>query len=436
MSTPPSLRISTARKLTSALHSIIAAIGAGLNWVEPFRRPFSLLDLSIAFPHGPNTVSVAAVGVVALLAPAVIIFLIVLIFVPGPAALRHQDKAKYFKRKLWELEKGLAGLALSCATAFFITQGLKNLFGVPRPDLLSRCEPDVDNISDYYTGSRYGEQFDPRWVLVTADICTQTDAHMLRDGFRSFPSGHSSFSWSGLLYLSLFICSKFSIQLPYLPHQNASYQGLRSQPGTELLPLHSARHEDVPDAAAINGNGGPKFDDDSPNGSQTFRSLAPRDQAAAPPNYLLIPAFLPIAVSLYINASRYTDFYHRAADIIVGSLIGIITAWFSFRWYHLPLNRSNGWAWGPRSRNRAWGIAVGVGNYVGEEGTYSKGTQIRQGKRAELGSNGSGSDPGRMEEGRTGTWNSGETRTEGEREAYELEQGRNSTAMLHPSYSR
>lgn len=29
-------------------------------------------------------------------------------------------------------------------------------------------------------------------ILVTIDICTQTDNYILQDGFKSFPSGHSS----------------------------------------------------------------------------------------------------------------------------------------------------------------------------------------------------------------------------------------------------
>lgn len=398
-------------------------MGGGLNYAEPFRRPFSLLDLSISFPHGSNTVSVTAVAIVSLIAPGVIIFVIVAIFVPGPSALRQQPKAKYIKRKLWELEKGWAGLALSCASAFFITQGIKNLVGVPRPDLLDRCQPDLINLSNYYVGG-YGQEFDPRWMLVSADICTQTDQYMLRDGFRSFPSGHSSFSWSGLLYLSLFLCSKFGIQIPYLPQQNVSYQGARITPGNELLPLHH-RHEDAPDAAALNG-GRKRHLANSPDGP-TFHAVSPRNQAAAPPNYLIIPAFIPIAVSIYVNASRFTDFYHHPFDIIVGSLIGILTAWFSFRWYHLPLNRGQGWAWGPRSKSRAWGIPVGVGNYVGEEGHYSSSAQPRHTKREMTRSSGS-------DEGRRDTWHTTDSDRERERVAEDAEQGRNSTAALHSNY--
>ena len=97
-----------------------------------------------------------------------------------------------------------------------------------------------------------------------------------------------------------------------------------------------------------------------------------RNQAAAPPTYLLVLPLIPISVAFYICASRFFQFYHHGFDIISGALIGILSAWFGFRWYHLPISRGAGWSWGARSRDRAWGIGVGVGSYVGTEGWNSK----------------------------------------------------------------
>lgn len=84
------------------------------------------------------------------------------------------------------------GLALSLITQFLIVQGLKNLVGKPRPDLLQRCIPDLTrNISDFAVGG-YGQGISDRWVLVNQTICTQPSLAVLEDGFRSFPSGHSA----------------------------------------------------------------------------------------------------------------------------------------------------------------------------------------------------------------------------------------------------
>ena len=85
------------------------------------------------------------------------------------------------------------GLALALATAFMATEGMKDLFGKPRPDLLSRCDLDPEAVAGGQgVVGGFGAAL-PEWnVLVSATACRQTDSGVLRDGFQSFPSGHSS----------------------------------------------------------------------------------------------------------------------------------------------------------------------------------------------------------------------------------------------------
>ncbi|KAK4634354.1 Lipid phosphate phosphatase 1 [Fulvia fulva] len=359
---------------------VFAAAGAGLSKVRPHHRPFSLLNLEISNPVVDEQISIWMLGVIAFVVPAAIIALITLIFVPGGNVRRVSTTSQVIKLKLWELEKGLAGLCLSVAVAFFITQGMKNMFGKPRPNLIAKCQPDLSNIGDHVVGG-YGQDLSISWTLVDFSICTQPDIAFLDDGFRSFPSGHSSWSWSGLLYLTLYFCSKFAIGLPHLPtpleQQQQQQQPLRStipQNGDhELLPLHSNRargdSEDTKreEDTTYRGAAGPSSHHPTSDDISTS-PLWMRNAAAAPPNYLIIPALLPVAVAVYICSTRYVEFYHFGFDIISGSLIGIATAYLSFRWYHLPISRGQGWAWGARSRNRAFAIGVGTGGYVGEEG--------------------------------------------------------------------
>ena len=82
------------------------------------------------------------------------------------------------------------GLALSLAIAFFITDGTKNLVGKPRPDLLARCDPDISRLMSSAVGG-IGNQVDEGINLVSWTIC-RNPGSTLDDGFRSFPSGHSS----------------------------------------------------------------------------------------------------------------------------------------------------------------------------------------------------------------------------------------------------
>lgn len=46
------------------------------------------------------------------------------------------------------------------------------------------------------------------------DICTETRHHLLHDGWRSFPSGHSSFAFAGFGWLSFFLASQTHVLRP------------------------------------------------------------------------------------------------------------------------------------------------------------------------------------------------------------------------------
>lgn len=102
---------------------VFAAAGGALSVVSPRHRPFSLLNQDISFPYVEETVPIWILGVACLVAPAALIAIITLIFVPGAHARRMGSRAQTIRLKLWELEKGLAGLCLSLAVSFFVTQG-------------------------------------------------------------------------------------------------------------------------------------------------------------------------------------------------------------------------------------------------------------------------------------------------------------------------
>ena len=85
------------------------------------------------------------------------------------------------------------GFLISLALTTFLTDSVKNAVGRPRPDLISRCKPAKG------TAER---------ALVTIDVCTQTDQHILHEGWRSFPSGHSSFAFAGLGFLALYVIER------------------------------------------------------------------------------------------------------------------------------------------------------------------------------------------------------------------------------------
>ena len=314
----------------------MAGAGGVLYKITGNKHAFGLDDPRISFPLRPNTISITVVAVVALAAPGIIIAVLSLLLNPlgTLAGGKRPQKSLLWRRKLWEWNTGWMGLALSLASAFFITSGLKDLVGKPRPDLIARCDPDISQIQEHLVGG-LGLLFEEAPIIVDVSICRQTDMSILNDGFASFPSGHSSFSWAGLFYLTLWLCMKFSISIPYLAPTR--YQT-------------TAPTRDTDDTVRIQ----------------------PRSQAAAPPLYLLVLALIPTGAALYVCASRWNDYQHEGFDIIAGSLIGAVFAWGGFRYYHLPIQRGAGWSWGPRSRDRAFYAGTASGGFVGVEGWESK----------------------------------------------------------------
>ena len=321
--------------------SVVAVVGGVLALVKGNKHAFSLDDPAISYPHSTETVSTGVLIAVSLVAPGVITAVASLLLVPGPTSQRGTPSSLVWRWKLWEWNSAWMGLGIALAGAFLATEGLKDLYGKPRPDLLDRCNPDLSKISDFKVGG-LGLQLGNAPILVTAGIC-QNSGKVIDDGFASFPSGHSSFSWAGMLYLSLFLCSKLAIAIPFLP-----------------LPDNGDDTSQSPT--------GMRSGSDDPNSNRSRQTFPARNRAAAPPTYLLIVAAVPICTAAFISASRWFNYRHQGFDILFGSGIGIVFAWFGFRWYHLPIRRGAGWSWGARSRERAFYLGRGVSTYVGEEG--------------------------------------------------------------------
>ncbi|KAI2622926.1 acid phosphatase/Vanadium-dependent haloperoxidase [Hypomontagnella submonticulosa] len=350
---------------------VVGVVGVILGNVSPNKRPFSLQDPNISFPFTEHeTVNSRLLLICNAVIPIAVVLIVVFIFVPGPTVPAGTPKSLIWKRKLWELHTGWLGLALSLISAWIITQGMKNLFGKPRPDLLSRCQPDFANVMQYVVGFHTpaddGSLDGPyNGQLVRADICKNPDKALLDDGFRSYPSGHASSAAAGLIYLSFFLASKFAITLPFAPQDSSSAD-------TGVVTAFPSRLRNVNTSyEAVRDN----LDVDrpvSPVDPATARQIGPqnaavtsiRRQAAAPPLYLLLLTVLPFFTAIFIASSRWFDFRHHGFDILFGFIIGTITAWFAFRYYHLPIRSGAGWAWGPRSHDKAFWAGLGSWSYA------------------------------------------------------------------------
>jgi membrane-associated phospholipid phosphatase len=140
--------------------------------------------MSISYPYREKAkLSLPLFLLLSIIFPILTIIISISIFTP-----RHT--------RLQNLNASLLGLGVSLATSTVIFTGVKNLTGKPRPNFLFICDPDIDNIRKYKVGG-FGTELG---VMVSVDICRQSDEYALRDGFRSFPSGFAT----STLFLSFF----------------------------------------------------------------------------------------------------------------------------------------------------------------------------------------------------------------------------------------
>ncbi|CUM64215.1 uncharacterized protein PRCAT00001809001 [Priceomyces carsonii] len=153
--------------------------------LSPFERQFYINDLTIAHPFAERErVNDIELFLYAVWFPLVVIFALSLIITKP-------------RNKIYVTLVSLLGLGISVFSTSIFTNILKNFIGRHRPDFLARCVPKKDT---------------PKDMLVFAkDVCTSKDLKILKDGFRTTPSGHSSMSFSGLFYLSMWLSGQLVV---------------------------------------------------------------------------------------------------------------------------------------------------------------------------------------------------------------------------------
>ncbi|KZV19510.1 hypothetical protein F511_06372 [Dorcoceras hygrometricum] len=95
------------------------------------------------------------------------------------------------RRDVYDLHHAILGTFFALLITGVLTDAIKNAAGRPRPDFFWRCFPDGNS------------KFD-QWGDV---VCHGKDSD-LKAGHKSFPSGHTSWSFAGLAFLSLYLSGK------------------------------------------------------------------------------------------------------------------------------------------------------------------------------------------------------------------------------------
>nr|GMD72402.1 lipid phosphate phosphatase 2-like [Ipomoea batatas] len=152
---------------------LLVVIEVVLNVIEPFHR-FVGADMmtDLKYPMKDNTIPVWAVPIIAIILP----FTVMLGF--------------FFRgtgRNVYDLHQAILGLLFSVLITGVITDAIKDGVGRPRPDFFWRCFPDGKGVFDSVTGNVK---------------CTGLK-NVIKEGHKSFPSGHTSCKYSNPILLQL-----------------------------------------------------------------------------------------------------------------------------------------------------------------------------------------------------------------------------------------
>ncbi|KAJ8641816.1 hypothetical protein MRB53_018510 [Persea americana] len=139
---------------------LLAVIDIILNVIHPFYRYVGEAMINdFKYPLKDNTVPFWAVPMIAILLPLAIIIAI------------------YFRRRdVYDLHHAILGLLFSALITGVITDAIKDAVGRPRPDFFWRCFPDGN----------------PVYKNVTREVICNGEDHVVKEGHKSFPSGHTS----------------------------------------------------------------------------------------------------------------------------------------------------------------------------------------------------------------------------------------------------
>ncbi|XP_015942141.1 lipid phosphate phosphatase 2 [Arachis duranensis] len=143
--------------------------------IHPFYR-FVGRDMleDLKYPMKENTVPVWAVPLYAVLLPMAVFLLFY---------MRRRD--------VYDLHHSVLGLLFAVLITAVLTDAIKDAVGRPRPDFYWRCFPDGVEVYDKWGGV----------------VCHGKESD-IKEGHKSFPSGHTSWSFAGLGFLSLYLSGK------------------------------------------------------------------------------------------------------------------------------------------------------------------------------------------------------------------------------------
>ncbi|KAI9102532.1 phosphatidic acid phosphatase type 2/haloperoxidase [Phlyctochytrium arcticum] len=193
----------------------------------------------------------------------------------------------------------LRTLLYALATAKLFTDAIKFWAGRYRPDFLSRCAWDA-----------------------TLKVCTG-DPKIVIEGRRSFPSGHTSSMFAGMVVLALWMAGMGGVWRRWRDHANGRAKGCTfpSQHHSQYSGVGSYHPAEFPaDASRYNVI----------EEQEAWYTSLQRDGSG----WIVSLSLLPLLPAFYVGISRSQQYIHNPSDIIASAILGTLLAYIFYRVYY------------------------------------------------------------------------------------------------------
>ncbi|ETS79532.1 hypothetical protein PFICI_09385 [Pestalotiopsis fici W106-1] len=201
------LKITIVDILTMAVVGAYALVVFRLGPAATRLFPLTIRDGSeiiypqFAYPYRSQYISSWLAGILALLVPIAIILL-----------------AQIRVTSFWDTNNGIMGVVYAIILSSAFQVSLKWIVGGLRPFFYDVCNPDINRALSH-------ELFDSSGLngvgyqdyMFSRDVCRTTSKAALDNAMQSFPSGHASTVFSGMVFLFLYLNAKLKVFSNYQP---------------------------------------------------------------------------------------------------------------------------------------------------------------------------------------------------------------------------
>lgn len=163
-----------------------------------------------------------------------------------------------------------------------------------------------------------------RSLLSDDSVCTVPRySSLLADGFKSFPSGHTSFAFCGMVFLARYTAEACVELADSLSHRYSSAQDdAEAQEPADRPNEHSTYVPSADSHMAL-----------LPSPTREARQPLQKAMLATA---VVVPFLLIMCASL-VGISRTMDYRHHSTDVIAGAILGTLIAESVYKVYHCAL---------------------------------------------------------------------------------------------------